>query len=87
MNIEEIIEKFEKSTLRNINQENMFKIIKFLQFQNCDFLEDIIEDYLDLFTFEFDDFVSKYNKLNEKYNSKFLVEASLDMNKLEEFYY
>ena len=87
MNIEEIIEKYEKSTLKNINKENMKKILKFLESQNCQFLEDIIEDYLDLFTFDFNDFVLKYKHLNEKYDHKFLEEASLDMNMLEEFYY
>lgn len=86
MDIEEIIEKYEKSVLINIDKENVIKIIEFLKCQNCDFLEDIIENYLDLFTFDFNDFVFKFNKLNKKYNEKFLEEASFDMNKFEEFY-
>lgn len=87
MNIEEILEKYESSTIRNIDKENMVKIINFLESQQCNFIEDIIEDYLDLFTFKYEDFVKKYNSLNIKYNNKFLEEASFDMNKLEEFYY
>lgn len=86
MDIDKIIEKYEKSVLVNINKENVIKIIEFLKYQNCVFLEDIIENYLDLFTFDFNDFVFKFNKLNKKYNEKFLEEASFDMNKFEEFY-
>lgn len=86
MNNQKILEKYEKSILNNINKENMYKIIQFLKLQNCDFIGDILEDYLDLFTFDYKEFVLKYNKLNDKYNNKFLEEVSFDMNKLEEFY-
>ncbi len=86
MNTEEIVEKYENSVLKNLNKENVLKIIEFLKCQNCDFLEDILENYLDLFLVDFNDFVTKYKLLNEKYNNKFLEEASFDLNKLEEFY-
>ena len=84
--IDEIIDKYSDSVLNNISRENMKKIINFLKKENCDFIEDIIEDYLDLFTFEYEEFVDKYNKLNTKYNNNLLELASSDMNILEEFY-
>lgn len=84
--MEEIIEKYSNSTLKNLNKDNILKIVNFLNSQNCDFIEDILEDYLDLFTIEYDNFVRKYNILNKKYNFNLLNEASADMNILEEFF-
>lgn len=86
MNFESIIEKYEKGVLKKINKENMTKIIHFLEQKNCDFIDDMIEDYLDLFSFDYNEFVTKYEKLDKKYNYQFLNLASEDMNKLEEFY-
>lgn len=85
--MEEIIEKYASSVLKNLNRENMNKIIKFLEDNNCNYIEDIISDYLDLFTIAYEEFVSKYNELNKKYNNNFLIMASQDMNLLEEFFY
>ena len=84
--IEEIKKKYAKSVIKNLNRENFYKIINFLESNNCDFIEDIVSDYLDLFNIEYVEFVKKYNKLNEKYSNNFLQKASEDMNLLEEFY-
>ena len=85
-NINEIKEKYSESIIKNLNKENFYKILNFLKQEKCDYIDDIISDYLDLFNFEYNDFVEKYNKLNEKYNKEFLNKASEDMNLLEEFY-
>ena len=85
-NIEEIKKKYAKSVIKNLNRENFYKIINFLESNNCDFIEEIESDYLDLFNIEYVEFVKKYNKLNEKYSNNFLQKASEDMNLLEEFY-
>ncbi len=85
--INEIKEKYSESVIRNLNRDNFYKIVNFLIQEKCDYIEDIVSDYLDLFNFEYDDFVNKYNKLNEKYNRNFLNMASEDMNLLEEFFY
>ena len=84
--IEEIKKKYAKSVIKNLNRENFYKIINFLESNNCDFIEDIVSDYLDLFNIEYVEFVKRYNKLNEKYSNNFLQKASKDMNLLEEFY-
>lgn len=86
INPEEILNKYEKDIIRNISKENFVKIIKFLQEKNCDFIDEIVEDYLDLFSFEYDEFVEKYNKLELKYGDSLLNEIKDDMNILEEFY-
>lgn len=85
-NVEEIKKKYAKSVIENLSRENFYKIINFLESNNCDFIEDIVSDYLDLFNIDYAEFVKKYNKLNEKYSNTFLQRASEDMNLLEEFY-
>ena len=82
----EIKKKYASSVLKNLNKDNFYKICKFLLEEKCDFVDDIVSDYLDLFNFDYNEFVKKYKKLNEKYNGQFLVKASEDMNLLEEFY-
>ena len=84
---ENIIDKYSDSVLKNLNKENMNKILNFLINEKCDFLDSIIEDYLDLFTIEYNTFVETYNKLNKQYNNRFLEFASEDMNLLEKFFY
>jgi len=85
-NLDEIVLKFEKDVLKLINRENLTKIINFLYMEHCEFIEEILENYLDIFTFDYNDFILKYHKLDKKYNGLFLFKASQDMNLLEEFY-
>ena len=82
----DIIEKYSVDVLKNLNKDNIVEIVHFLESQNCDFIEDILEDYLDLFTMEYNGFINKYNKLNKKYDFNLLKKASEDMNILEEFF-
>lgn len=84
--MQDILEKYNNSVIKNLNEENLKKIVSFLEENNCLCIEDIISDYLDLFTIEYDEFVRKYNILNEKYDHLFLEKVSEDMNLLEEFY-
>ena len=87
IDINEIKLKFEKNLIDNIDKDNAKKILTFLANEKCNFIEDIVTDYLDLFAFDYNEFISKYEKLNAKYNGNFLERASEDMNLLEEFYY
>lgn len=84
--MQEIIEKYSNSTLNNLDVNNIKKIIEFLKKEKCDYIEDLLEDYLDLFTIEYEVFIDKYNRLNNKYNNNLLSLASEDMNILEEFF-
>lgn len=85
--MEEILEKYSNTTLNNLNEDNIKKVIAFLIEKKCDYIEDLLEDYLDLFTIEYDVLVKKYNELDNKYNNNLLELASEDMNILEEFFY
>ena len=84
--IEEILEKYSDSVLRNLNTDNMNHIIEFLKNNHCDYIEDIIEDYLDLCTIDYEVFIKKFKQLNHQYENKFLNLAKQDMNLLEQFY-
>ena len=84
--MQEIIEKYSSNVIKNIDKENIYKIIRFLTDNNCDYIEDILIDYLDIFKIDYDMFVKKYNELNKKYEDKFLLYAGENMNLLEEFY-
>lgn len=81
-----IREKFVDSVFKDLDKDNFYKIIFFLKEKKCDFIEDVVEDYLDLFIFDYNEFVKKFNILNKKYDGKFLKELSKNMNLFEEFY-
>ena len=84
--MDEIYENYEKTVLNNLKIENFQKIIEFLKEEKCNYIDEIIERYLDLLTIEHNDFINRYYILNKKYNGSFLELASEDMNLLEEFY-
>ena len=85
-NISKIRDKYEKKLIENMDKENALKITQFLIKEKCEFIEDMMTDYLDLFNFQYEEFVDKYNKLNQKYNGEFLNKVNEDMDLLEEFY-
>ena len=85
--MDEIIDKYSISVIANLNKDNIVKIIVFLEQQQCNFIEDIVTDYLDLLVIDYNEFVDKYNALNEKYNGRFLELVGENMDLLEEFYY
>ena len=57
------ITKYEKSVINNLDRDNAKKIVSFLISENCDYIEQLLEDYLDIFVFEYEDFVRKYEYL------------------------
>lgn len=81
-----IFQKYSKTTLDNLNTENMYKIIIFLEKEKCNCIEDMLEDYLDVFTIDYEIFIEKYYRLNKKYNKQYLNKVSEDMNYLEELF-
>ena len=82
----DINQKYEPNVFKDLDTTNTDKIMLFLLHEKCDFIEDIVNDYLDLFTIDYNTFVEKYHLLNNKYNGLFLKKASEDMNLLEELY-
>ena len=86
MKVNEILDKYSKDMIKRLKKDNVKKITRFLINQHCDYCKELLEDYLDLFTIDYEEFKTKYNILNFKYNNKFLDYANQDMNLFEEFY-
>lgn len=86
MQDEDILEKYEIDVLKNLDKDNLIKIITFLETKNCCFISELLCDYLDLFTFSYEEFVRKYNYLDRIHKGNLLDDISDDMNILEEFY-
>ena len=80
------ISKYEKSVIKNLDKDNVDKILSFLSLNGCDYIEELLENYLDIFAFEYNEFVIRFNKLNDKYNHNLINEIKDDMNILEELY-
>ena len=43
------ISKYEDSVIKNLNKDNINRIIAFLLSKGCDYVEELLEDYLDIF--------------------------------------
>ncbi len=84
--MENTYDKYETSVLKNIDMKNLDAIVEFLKGKNMDFIDELIIDYLDLFLIPYNEFVKKYNKLEEKYGENLVEKIGNDMNILEEFY-
>ncbi len=85
--MEELLEKYSFSTLNNLNEKNVGRIIGFLITRGCNYIEDLLEDYLDIFTIDYEDFVDKFERINKRYNNEYLNLALENMNLWEELFY
>ena len=64
--IEEILNKYEPLVLKNIEENNMNKIIEFLLDEQVDYIEEILTNYLDIFLINIDQVYQKNYKINRK---------------------
>ena len=84
--MEEILDKYSIDCLKRYDRQIVIENLKILKDNNCDYLDDILEDYLDILLIDNSDFKKKFEIINKKYNGEFLMKANEDMNLLEEFY-
>lgn len=50
--VEEILDKYEPFVLKNIDTDNMNRIIEYLIEEKVDYIDELLVDYLDLFLIE-----------------------------------
>jgi len=81
---DEFLNKYEFGILKGINPDNMANIIDFLINEGVDYIEEIIDNYLDLFLIESAEFKTKFNLLKEKYGSDLVAKISEDLSILED---
>lgn len=84
INYEELINKFEPHVIKNIDIENLNKIVRFLMIEKFDYIDEIVENYLDLFLIDYEEFVNKYQLLKIKYGENLVELISEDLGILEE---
>ena len=82
---QDIYNKFEENVLRKINFDNMNKILTFLSNNNVKYLEDIVNNYIDIFIIDYEEFVNKYNELNSEYNNELYKKINDNIETLELF--
>lgn len=69
IDINDIVRKFEPDVLKNIDANNMNQIIDLLVDKDCDFIDEIINNYIDIFLIDYDEFKVKYNELEKEYGN------------------
>ncbi len=82
--IEEILNKYEPLVLKNIEENNMNKIIEFLLDEQVDYIEEILTNYLDIFLINIEEFKERFNNLKIKYGNNLVELIKDDLGILEE---
>ena len=85
--VEDALNKFETSILKSLEKENMKKNLIFLKEQQVGYIEDILNEYIDLFLIDYKDFIKRIEKLNQKYEGQFWLKAKENASLLEELLY
>ncbi|MCI8778877.1 MAG: hypothetical protein HFI87_06990 [Bacilli bacterium] len=83
--IKELYEKYELDVLKNLNDDNILKIVNFLTLEHVDFIDELFSDYLDLFTIDYNEFINRFNNLKQKYGNNLVELISNDLSILDEF--
>lgn len=82
--IKNIVDTFDEDIIKKVDIDNLFKIYKYLIDNGIYFARDLIVDYLDIFTLDYDEFVIKFEKLKNKLGSNYIEMLESDISKLED---
>ena len=82
--VEEILDKYEPFVLKNIDTDNMNRIIEYLIEEKVDYIDELLVDYLDLFLIESEEFKQRFQKLKINYGDHAVELIKDDLNLLEE---
>ena len=82
--VEEILNKYEPSVLKNIDENNMNKIIEYLLAEKVDYIDELLMGYLDIFLIDIEEFKVRFNNLKTKYGNNLVTLIKEDLNILEE---
>ena len=91
MNLDEIDikilkENFDESLIRQIDSENVLKILKYLENNGIYYAKDLFLTSLDLFLYPLDDFIRKFEILKEKLGNDFANKLGEDSSLIEYIY-
>ena len=82
--IKNIVDTFDEEIIKKVDIDNLFKIYKYLIDNGIYFARDLIVDYLDIFTLDYDEFVIKFEKLKNELGSNYVEILESDISKLED---
>ena len=83
--VEELISKYEKEVFKNLDMDNVNKIIEYLDNENVNYIDELLRDYLDLFLIQIDEFKMKFNKLKKIYGENIVEIIAEDLSILDNF--
>ena len=82
--IKNIVDTFDEEIIKKVDIDNLFKIYKYLIDNGIYFARDLIVDYLDIFTLDYDEFVTRFEKLKSELGSNYVEILENDISKLED---
>lgn len=81
----EIFDKYEFEYIKHLNKENVIKIINYLQNEEVDYIDELLEDYLDLFVLEYEKFKNRFERLKGIYGNDLTEKIANNLSILDEF--
>ncbi len=85
IDIKELHEKYEPEIFQNLNDANVLKIVEFLTLENVDYIDELFNNYLDLFIIDYNEFISRFNNLKYKYGEDLVKLIGENLSILDEF--
>lgn len=79
-----VLDNYEISFLNTLDENNFVKIYNLLKEYNFYFIDDIILNYIEIFTLEYDNVKASIMKLKEKLGNDFVYIIGNNMNYLNE---
>ena len=91
MNLDEIDikilkENFNENLIKQIDSDNVLKILKYLENNGIYYAKDLFLTSLDLFLYPLDDFIRKFEILKEKLGDNFVNKLGEDSSLIEIMY-
>lgn len=91
MNLDEIDikilkENFDENLIKQIDSDNVLKILKYLENNGIYYAKDLFLTSLDLFLYPLDDFIRKFEILKEKLGDDFVNKLGEDSSLIEIMY-
>jgi hypothetical protein len=91
MNLDEIDikilkENFDENLIKQIDSDNVLKILKYLENNGIYYAKDLFLTSLDLFLYPLDDFIRKFEILKEKLGDDFANKLGEDSSLIEYMY-
>ena len=79
-------ENFDEETINQMDSENVYKIVKYLNDNNIDYIKDLFLLSFDLFLLPVEQFIKQFEKLKFKLGDNFANKLGSDLSLIEIMY-